>query len=225
MRVIEDPAIDAVMITSPTSTHRELVLRPPWSRGRRLFCEKPLAPTFAEVRELCARGGNEPTPGPGRLPLALSPHRQPVAATRRVGRARPPHGLHAARRPVLAHRSGRPRSTARGDRIAPRPEVGPSSSTRSTPRTSSAGCSDPPCGSSREHPVGVRLRRRGRGDGPGRARVGGRRHHPQCLQRRAGTRGATIRGLLRAGRRRGHHRLHRRGHRGQLPDAETRCAP
>jgi len=52
MRVIEDPDIDAVMITSPTSTHRELVLGTLES-GKSLFCEKPLAPTIAEVRELC----------------------------------------------------------------------------------------------------------------------------------------------------------------------------
>ena len=52
MRVIEDPGIDAVMITSPTSTHRELVLAT-LDAGKALFCEKPLAPTFAEVRELC----------------------------------------------------------------------------------------------------------------------------------------------------------------------------
>ena len=52
-RVIEDPAVDGVMITSPTSTHRELVMAT-LAAGKALFCEKPLAPTFAEVRELCA---------------------------------------------------------------------------------------------------------------------------------------------------------------------------
>ena len=51
-RVIDDPDVDAVMITSPTSTHRELVLAT-LDAGKALFCEKPLAPTFAEVRELC----------------------------------------------------------------------------------------------------------------------------------------------------------------------------
>jgi scyllo-inositol 2-dehydrogenase (NAD+) len=51
-RVIEDPEIDAVMITTPTSTHRDLVLATLES-GKALFCEKPLAPSFAEVRELC----------------------------------------------------------------------------------------------------------------------------------------------------------------------------
>jgi predicted dehydrogenase len=51
-RVIEDPAIDAVMITSPTSTHRELVLAT-LDSGKALFCEKPLAPNLDDVRELC----------------------------------------------------------------------------------------------------------------------------------------------------------------------------
>ncbi len=52
-RVIEDPDVDAVMITSPTSTHRDLVLAT-LASGKALFCEKPLAPTFSEVQELCA---------------------------------------------------------------------------------------------------------------------------------------------------------------------------
>lgn len=52
-RVVEDPTVEAVMITSPTSTHRELVLATLES-GKALLCEKPLAPSFDEVRELCA---------------------------------------------------------------------------------------------------------------------------------------------------------------------------
>jgi predicted dehydrogenase len=52
-RVVEDPDVDAIMITSPTSTHRDLVLAT-LASGKALFCEKPLAPTFREVQELCA---------------------------------------------------------------------------------------------------------------------------------------------------------------------------
>ena len=52
-RVIDDDDIDAVMITSPTSTHGDLVLST-LASGKALFCEKPLAPTLAVVRELCA---------------------------------------------------------------------------------------------------------------------------------------------------------------------------
>jgi myo-inositol 2-dehydrogenase/D-chiro-inositol 1-dehydrogenase len=49
--VIDDPEVDAVMITAPTSAHRELVLATV-AAGKPLFCEKPLAPTFDVVREL-----------------------------------------------------------------------------------------------------------------------------------------------------------------------------
>ncbi len=52
-RIIEDTDIDAVMITAPTSAHHDLVLAT-LASGKALFCEKPLAPSFAEVRELCA---------------------------------------------------------------------------------------------------------------------------------------------------------------------------
>jgi predicted dehydrogenase len=57
--VIADPRVEAVMVTTPTAAHRDLVLAVVES-GKPLFCEKPLAPTFAAVRELCdavARSG------------------------------------------------------------------------------------------------------------------------------------------------------------------------
>jgi len=44
--------VDAVMITSPTATHRELVTAT-LAAGKPLLCEKPLAPTFADVKALC----------------------------------------------------------------------------------------------------------------------------------------------------------------------------
>jgi len=50
--VIADPEVDAVMITSPTSTHRELVLAAA-KAGKPLLCEKPLAPSIDVVDELC----------------------------------------------------------------------------------------------------------------------------------------------------------------------------
>ncbi len=206
------------MITSPTSTHRELVLAT-LDAGKALFCEKPLAPNFADVRELCDAVAMADTPRPGRLPLPLPPHRQP-----RSGGS--------------SHRAelGAPMAyTLRDDQywptgaVVPGPQLvafgsGPGRGRRS-PRALD------PCRRHRvlavrpgraglgQHPGGVRVRRRGRGGGHGRARVGCRRHHPQCLQRRAWTRGASLRGLLRGRRRRGHHRLHRGSHRGQLARA------
>jgi predicted dehydrogenase len=52
LEVITDPAVEAVMITSPTSTHVELV-RATLDAGKSLFCEKPLAPTYGDVRTMC----------------------------------------------------------------------------------------------------------------------------------------------------------------------------
>ncbi len=49
--VIEDPAVEAVLVTAPTGAHRDLVLHTV-AAGKALLCEKPLAPTFAVVREL-----------------------------------------------------------------------------------------------------------------------------------------------------------------------------
>jgi predicted dehydrogenase len=50
--VIDDPEIDAVMITSPTATHRDVVLAA-LAAGKAIFCEKPLAPSLDIVEELC----------------------------------------------------------------------------------------------------------------------------------------------------------------------------
>lgn len=49
--VIDDDEVEAVLIASPTSTHRDLVLRT-IAAGKPLLCEKPLAPTFPAVREM-----------------------------------------------------------------------------------------------------------------------------------------------------------------------------
>ena len=50
--VIEDPEVEAVMITSPTSSHREVVLAAV-DAGKPILCEKPLAPSLDVVEELC----------------------------------------------------------------------------------------------------------------------------------------------------------------------------
>lgn len=50
--VIDDPEVDAVMVLTPTAFHRDLVLAV-LAAGKPLYCEKPLAPVFPVVRELC----------------------------------------------------------------------------------------------------------------------------------------------------------------------------
>jgi predicted dehydrogenase len=50
--LISDPDVDAIVIVSPTRTHRDLVLAAVDAR-KPLLCEKPLATTFHVVREMC----------------------------------------------------------------------------------------------------------------------------------------------------------------------------
>ena len=51
--LIADDAVDAVLIASHDSTHRELVLAAVRA-GKPVLCEKPLAPTLAECVEVVA---------------------------------------------------------------------------------------------------------------------------------------------------------------------------
>jgi predicted dehydrogenase len=51
--VIDDPDVDAVVIVTPTTTHRDLVQAVVDAR-KPLLCEKPLATNFDIVREMCA---------------------------------------------------------------------------------------------------------------------------------------------------------------------------
>ncbi|MFZ0666642.1 MAG: Gfo/Idh/MocA family oxidoreductase [Acidimicrobiales bacterium] len=50
--LISDPGVDAVVITTPTATHRDLVLATVAAK-KPLLCEKPLAPSFSVVEEIC----------------------------------------------------------------------------------------------------------------------------------------------------------------------------
>ena len=49
--MIASPKVDAVVIVSPTHTHKDLVLAA-LERGKPVFCEKPLALSLAECREV-----------------------------------------------------------------------------------------------------------------------------------------------------------------------------
>lgn len=51
--LISDPEVDAVFICTPTPTHRDLI-RAVLKAGKHLYSEKPLAPNFATVQEICA---------------------------------------------------------------------------------------------------------------------------------------------------------------------------
>lgn len=51
--VIADPDVEAVLVATPTDTHAGLV-RSALALGKPVLCEKPLAPTFAEVAGLVA---------------------------------------------------------------------------------------------------------------------------------------------------------------------------
>ena len=53
LALIDDPAVDAIVIVSPTHTHRELVIAAAASK-KPTFCEKPPALSLAEVAEMQA---------------------------------------------------------------------------------------------------------------------------------------------------------------------------
>lgn len=52
-QIISDPAIDAVLICSPTDTHAELIIAAA-KAGKDIFCEKPIANDLAKTREALA---------------------------------------------------------------------------------------------------------------------------------------------------------------------------
>jgi len=51
--VIDDPDVEALVIVTPTTTHRDLVAAA-LSAGKPFLCEKPLATNLAVVEEMCA---------------------------------------------------------------------------------------------------------------------------------------------------------------------------
>ena len=93
---------------------------------------------------------------------------------RRVGRARHPHGIHAARRPVLAHGRGRTRTqlVALGSRPGRRRRASRALDPRRRHRVLAVRPRRAGLG---QNAGGVRLRRRGRRRGHGRAHLGRRR--------------------------------------------------
>ena len=49
--LLDDPEIDVIDITTPNTLHREMALAA-IAAGKHVYCEKPLAPTFAEALEM-----------------------------------------------------------------------------------------------------------------------------------------------------------------------------
>ena len=63
-RLLDDPAIDAVVIAAPTDLHAALIAAAA-AAGKQIFCEKPIALTVAEADEALAavaRAGVQPQP-------------------------------------------------------------------------------------------------------------------------------------------------------------------
>ena len=79
--VVDDAEVEAVMVTTPTVAHRDLV-HAVVAAGKPLFCEKPLAPTFDVVRELCDAGDGVGDRRPGGLPLPLPSDLVPLRRAR-----------------------------------------------------------------------------------------------------------------------------------------------
>ena len=79
--VIDDPAIDAVVVASPTPTHVDLLIRAVRA-GKAVLCEKPIDLDIARV-DACCRGdrGARPT-GSCSASTAASTRRSPTSATR-----------------------------------------------------------------------------------------------------------------------------------------------
>lgn len=49
--VIDDPQVDIVSVTTPNAFHKEMALAA-LAAGKHVWCEKPMAPTFAEAQEM-----------------------------------------------------------------------------------------------------------------------------------------------------------------------------
>lgn len=50
-KLIDDPAIDIISITTPNTLHKEMALAAA-KAGKHIHCEKPLAPSAAEAQEM-----------------------------------------------------------------------------------------------------------------------------------------------------------------------------
>ena len=93
-----DPAVDVVAITAPNALHKPIALAA-LQAGKAVYCEKPLAATLADAKEM-AEAARSLGPGDARrLQLPEEPDHRPCARDRRVRRDRRARSPSAASTP------------------------------------------------------------------------------------------------------------------------------
>ena len=119
-----DPRVDVVDITAPNDVHREIALAA-LAAGKPVYCEKPLANSAAETREMAEAAAAAGRADAGRLQLPEEPGASLCARADPRGRARRDHAVPRHLRSGPAERSRlpvhlAPRARGRGLRRARR---------------------------------------------------------------------------------------------------------
>lgn len=95
--LLSDPEIDIIDITTPNTMHREMALAA-IAAGKHVYCEKPLAPTSAEAREMAdaaAAAGLATQVGFNYLKNPMLALAKEVIASGEIGAIRTFRGVHA----------------------------------------------------------------------------------------------------------------------------------
>ncbi len=96
--IIEDPTIDIVSIATPNTLHKEMALAA-IAAGKHVYCEKPLAPTAEDAREMAsaaaARGGIKTQVGFNYLCNPVFPLARQMIAEGALGEIHSYRGIHA----------------------------------------------------------------------------------------------------------------------------------
>ena len=95
--LIADPAVHIVAITTPNTLHREMALAA-IAAGKHVYCEKPLAPTAAEAREMAEvaeRAGIVTAVGFNYLKNPMFRLAREIIASGEIGEVRDFQGIHA----------------------------------------------------------------------------------------------------------------------------------
>ena len=70
--LVDDPAVDVVAITAPNTLHKPIALAA-LAAGKHVYCEKPLAPTLSDSREMAEAARGVRARDDGRLPVPAEP--------------------------------------------------------------------------------------------------------------------------------------------------------